>query len=142
MEYSKKNNKPVLKHHLFPRTKGFCLLVRNLEDTCMSGTDIDACRYLPNLFCFAVGAVYDITTYYRGPNEPSIMGAINAESCSADIFVRRFPLSEIPRESDEALSDWLVDLFKEKVSTFWQLIDSFSLFIGYNKMEPLIKDPR
>lgn len=36
MEYSRKNGLPVLKHHLFPRTKGFCFLVKNMENTCMS----------------------------------------------------------------------------------------------------------
>lgn len=62
-----------------------------------------------------VGAVYDITTCYRGPKEPSIVGVVNAESSSADICVRRYPISEIPRGSDEELSDWLIERFKEKV---------------------------
>lgn len=43
------------------------------------------------------------------------MGVINVESCAADIYVRRYPISEIPQDSDEAMSKWLVDLFKEKV---------------------------
>ncbi len=64
---------------------------------------------------YAVGAIYDVTTCYRGEKEPSIVGVINSEPCAADICVRRFPLAEIPTDSDEAMSQWLVNLFKNKV---------------------------
>ena len=62
-----------------------------------------------------MGAVYDVTTCYRGPKEPSIVGVVNAESCSADLFVRRFPLTDIPTDSEEEMTEWLINLFKEKV---------------------------
>ena len=62
-----------------------------------------------------VGAIYDVTICYRGEKEPSIVGVMNAESCKADVCVRRFPVSKIPRDSDEAMSKWLIDLFKNKV---------------------------
>ena len=62
--------------------------------------------------------MYDLTTWYRGPKDPSIMGVVNAESCGADLIVRRIPLSDIPTESDEAMSKWLVNLYKEKVNYY------------------------
>lgn len=62
-----------------------------------------------------MGAVYDVTICYRGTKEPSIVGVMNAEPCAADICIRRFPISGIPRESDEAMSKWLIDLFEDKV---------------------------
>ncbi len=62
-----------------------------------------------------VGAVYDVTICYRGEREPSIVGVMNVEPCASDICMRRYPLSEIPRDSDEAMSKWLIDLFKNKV---------------------------
>jgi hypothetical protein len=65
----------------------------------------------------AVGAVYDVTTCYRGAKEPSIVGVINAEPCSADLNVRRYPISDIPTGSEKEMSDWLINLFKEKVSS-------------------------
>lgn len=34
MEYARKNGLPIFKHHLFPRTKGFTFLLKNMEDTC------------------------------------------------------------------------------------------------------------
>lgn len=45
------------------------------------------------------------------------MGVVNSESCSADLNLRRFPLSEIPMESEEEISEWLVKLFQEKVNS-------------------------
>ena len=114
MEFSKKNNLPILRHHLFPRTKGFCFLMNNMKDSRNTHT---FGLFLSLLLCYVypVGAVYDVTTCYRGPKEPSIVGVVNAEPSSADICVRRFPISEIPTGSDQELSDWLIERFKEKV---------------------------
>ena len=64
-----------------------------------------------------MGAVYDVTICYRGNQDPSVLGVVNAESSAADIAVRRFDMAEILRDNpdDEALADWLVNLYKEKV---------------------------
>lgn len=63
---------------------------------------------------FAVPAVYDITICYR-EGEPTIMDVVNAESCKADIYVRRLSTSDIPIQSDQAMSDWLIKVYQEKV---------------------------
>lgn len=34
MEFCQSRGLPVLKHHLFPRTKGFCCMLKNMKDTC------------------------------------------------------------------------------------------------------------
>ncbi len=70
---------------------------------------------LPSICIYVVGAIYDVTICYRGPKEPSIMGVVNAESCGADICVRRIPISSLPLGSDKELSEWLINLYKEKV---------------------------
>ncbi len=44
------------------------------------------------------------------------MGVVNAEPCSADMMVRRYPISDIDTSSEEAMSQWLINLFKDKVS--------------------------
>lgn len=61
--------------------------------------------------------MYDITICYRGPKEPSIVGVINAESCSADLYMRRFAMADVVRDNpdDESLTKWLINLYKEKV---------------------------
>ena len=48
---------------------------------------------------------------------PSMIGAINAESCSADIYMRRWDMADLVRENpdDASLSKWLINLYKEKV---------------------------
>ena len=79
-----------------------------------------------------VGAVYDTTICYRGPKMPSIMGVVNAEPCAADICVRRFPISEIPRESDEELAQWLINLYKEKVGSSFTMAHSHCYILSFS----------
>lgn len=69
----------------------------------------------------AVPAVYDITICYR-EGEPTIMGVVNAEPCKADIFVRRLPTSDIPMDSEQATSDWLIKVYQEKVHAHYPLV--------------------
>ena len=69
---------------------------------------------LMDAYTYAVPAIYDITICYR-EGVPTIMGVVNAEPCKADIFVRRLPTSDIPMESEEAVSNWLIKVYQEKV---------------------------
>ena len=46
------------------------------------------------------------------------MGVVNAEPCGADIFVRRLSTSDIPMESEQATSDWLIKVYQEKVCIY------------------------
>ena len=43
------------------------------------------------------------------------MGVVNAEPCKADIFIRRLPTTDIPMESEQAMSDWLIKVYQDKV---------------------------
>ena len=63
----------------------------------------------------AVPCIYDITICYRDNKEPTLVGVVNAEPCRADMMVRRYPVSDIDTSSEEAMSEWLVNLFKDKV---------------------------
>ncbi|KAL5457641.1 hypothetical protein EMCRGX_G034924 [Ephydatia muelleri] len=94
VEFSKSRGLPVLKHHLFPRTKGFCLLMKYMKGS--------------------IPAIYDITIRCPDVSEqPTLMDVINAKPCRADIYFRRFSLSDLP-ESEEALTKWLIDLYRDK----------------------------
>lgn len=46
-----------------------------------------------------------------------MIGVVNAESCSADILLRRFSMADIVKDNtdNDALSKWLINLYKEKV---------------------------
>lgn len=69
----------------------------------------------------AVPAVYDITICYR-EGIPTIMGVVNAEPCKADIFVRRLATDSIPMESEQATSDWLIQVYQDKVRMYMYLM--------------------
>lgn len=43
------------------------------------------------------------------------MSVVNAESNQADIMVRRFSTSDIPKD-DEGMANWLIKLYQSKVS--------------------------
>jgi lysophosphatidic acid acyltransferase/lysophosphatidylinositol acyltransferase len=92
MDFARSRGYPVLRHHLFPRTKGFCLLMKELRET--------------------VPAIYDVTIVSR-EDDPVLLDIINAKPSSADVCVRRFPTADIP-ETDEGISEWLINLYKEK----------------------------
>ncbi len=62
-----------------------------------------------------VPCIYDVTICYRNNQEPTLMGVVNAEPCSADMMVRRYPITDIDTSSEEAMSQWLINLFKDKV---------------------------
>jgi lysophosphatidic acid acyltransferase/lysophosphatidylinositol acyltransferase len=93
IEFAKARGLPVLKHHLFPRTKGFSLLAKNLKGI--------------------VPAVYDITFCYR-EGMPSLRGVVNCESCAVDVLIRRVELNEVPTDTEQESSDWLIKLYQEK----------------------------
>lgn len=76
------------------------------------------------VYYYAVPAVYDITICYR-KDEPTIMSVVNAEPCKADIFVRRLPTSDIPMESEQAMSDWLINVYREKVLAWDELSQNY-----------------
>ena len=46
------------------------------------------------------------------------MGVVNAEPCRADMFIRRYPIEEIDTSSEESMSNWLIELFKQKVPSY------------------------
>ena len=81
-QFCKERGLQPLKHHLYPRTKGFSYAVKNM----------DYCKgqwwgsQLYSLYC-AVGAVYDITFGFK-EGEPSILGVMNAEPCQVDMLIR------------------------------------------------------
>eukprot|EP01128_Nolandella_sp_AFSM9_P006339 TRINITY_DN3230_c0_g1_i1.p1 TRINITY_DN3230_c0_g1~~TRINITY_DN3230_c0_g1_i1.p1 ORF type:complete len:160 (+),score=26.37 TRINITY_DN3230_c0_g1_i1:181-660(+) len=111
--YAKKSGKPVLKHCLLPRTKGFVATIRGLRGR--------------------VDAVYDITLAYGDPiNDPrsrvvppSTLGLALSKFLIAPIdvytHVRRFPIDEIPTDEAE-IAQWVTDRWVEKdqiLNTFY-----------------------
>jgi len=101
--FSRERGLPVLKHQLYPRTKGFARIMETL--------DRDKVKY-----------VYDVTmmmnTCKGAPGR--ITDALMGRKMVADLYIRRFHTTDIPKEPEEA-SKFLVELSVSKD----HLIDSY-----------------
>ncbi|PQE04023.1 1-acyl-sn-glycerol-3-phosphate acyltransferase protein [Rutstroemia sp. NJR-2017a BVV2] len=96
--WCKENNRPVPKHLLYPRTKGFVTTVQHLRKA------------------EHVKAVYDMTIAYSRHNKfheaPTIWESLSCGDLSGSrgykfhVDVKRFPLDELP-ETDAELAKWL-----------------------------------
>ncbi|KAI1872667.1 hypothetical protein JX265_005547 [Neoarthrinium moseri] len=99
------NDRPVPKHLLYPRTKGFITTVQHL-------------RKAPH-----VKAVYDLTIAYQHGDEfheaPNMWETLKLSDISSQhgykfhVHARRFPLEELPH-TDEELAKWLECRWVEK----------------------------
>jgi len=104
-EWCKANDRPVPKHLLYPRTKGFVATVQQLRKSTH------------------VKAVYDMAIAYQHNNKfqeaPTIWESLSLNSISGKrgykfhVHVLRFPLSELP-ESDAELAKWVEKRWIEK----------------------------
>lgn len=81
-----------LRHVLIPRTKGFVASVQGLRGH--------------------VKAIYDITIGYE-QGVPTLWQYIKGYAPRAHLHVRRYLIDDLP-ESEDALSAWLLDRFREK----------------------------
>ncbi len=91
-EYAREHGLPEPRHTLVPRTKGFVATVEGLRDH--------------------VDAVYDITLGYE-KGVPTLWQYVKGFARRAHIHVRRFPIAELPTDSD-ALAEWLRQCFRDK----------------------------
>uniref|UniRef100_U3KCF1 1-acyl-sn-glycerol-3-phosphate acyltransferase delta n=2 Tax=Ficedula albicollis TaxID=59894 RepID=U3KCF1_FICAL len=93
MQVAEAKGLPKLKYHLLPRTKGFAVTVQCLRNV--------------------VSAVYDSTLNFRNNENPTLLGVLNGKKYHADLYVRRIPLEDVPKDEQEC-STWLHKLYQEK----------------------------
>jgi len=93
-KFAESRGLPVLKHHLVPRTKGFCYTVSHLD---------------PSRVCW----VYDVTLGCEQATPPTLTAVLSGRPTAAHMYIRRFRLEDIPRE-EVAAAAWLADRFQEK----------------------------
>ncbi|CAF4401389.1 unnamed protein product [Rotaria sp. Silwood2] len=85
---------PELQHHILPRTKGFTLLLQGAVDR--------------------ITGIYDLTVGFKKSGaKPTLLSIIKGRSCQAEIFVRRIPLTEIPKDTN-GCNNWVHKLYAEK----------------------------
>ena len=112
MKIAQEKGLPELKHHILPRTKGFMLLLQGAEDRSEFGS---VCAIFTQSSCmFAVTGIYDLSVGFKKTGaEPTLLSIIKGHSCQAEIYVRRTPISEIPKDA-EGCNDWVHQLYREK----------------------------
>ncbi|KAK2715008.1 1-acyl-sn-glycerol-3-phosphate acyltransferase gamma-like isoform X2 [Artemia franciscana] len=93
--YARKNNLPELQNLLLPRVKGFVAVARLLKGK--------------------FPAVYDSVMGFDLKNgaAPTLKNMLMGRRVVAEIFLKRIPLENLP-DSEEDLTNWLYQCFKEK----------------------------
>ena len=123
-EFSESRGKPVLKHCLVPRTKGWSFTVANLEAE-------------------SIPWVYDVTLFCEASPPPTLTSVLLGRAAKAHMYIRRFKLEEIPK-SEVGSAAWLQDLFVTKDA----LLESFHSKGSFDGVEgcpvhpPVVLPPR
>ncbi|KAL5265503.1 hypothetical protein ACHWQZ_G006278 [Mnemiopsis leidyi] len=81
---------------LYPRTKGAVELISQLGDT--------------------LGCVYDVVFAYPGNKTPGTWTMFAGQSTDVDIYFRRIDTANVPKKDKEAISDFIVQQFRDKDS--------------------------
>lgn len=93
-EFAIKAGKTPLKYHLYPRTKGFAVVVNKLRDHFSS--------------------IYDAEIAFPEPEKATVLSLLNRNTVEVHIHLRRIPMSEVKCETEEDASEFCVDLYKQK----------------------------
>jgi len=90
-EFAASRGLPILKHHLVPRTKGFCLVASSME-----------------------GGLLDLT-FVPGKDSPpqTLASLLSGQKVDTRVIVREFHLKDLPKEPEE-MAAWLHKLWQEK----------------------------
>ncbi|CAF0812380.1 unnamed protein product, partial [Didymodactylos carnosus] len=116
MKVAEEKGLTELKHHILPRTKGFTLLLDGAEDK--------------------IASVYDLTIGFREEGaEPTLRSILKGRACKAEIFIRRIPISNIPRGTEEC-SNWIHHLYQEKDQVYEYFVQNGTFNgLGLQKVE-------
>lgn len=95
VEFAKSRGLPILEHHLCPRTSGFNLIAKRCKGK--------------------VKWIYNIQLGFpETEKKPTFSNLLRGYSFTADVFLERIPLDEVPTDSDEATSQWLHQFYVKK----------------------------
>lgn len=63
---------------------------------------------------FLVTGIYDLTVGFKNTGaDPTLLSILKGRSCQAEMFIRRIPVTEIPKDT-EGSSNWVHKLYREK----------------------------
>ncbi|ENN81517.1 1-acyl-sn-glycerol-3-phosphate acyltransferase gamma [Dendroctonus ponderosae] len=119
IEFANKNNLPVLKHHLLPRTKGFVASLASMRGK--------------------VPAIYDTLVAFKenDPVAPTMTNLLFGKRVTAHMYIKRCPLDEVPLE-EPAQEEYLRQLFvtKDKMKESFLNTGDFFKTSGVERVEP------
>jgi len=95
-EFAKKKDLPQYNNVLLPRIKGFVSTVEALKDG-------------------SITAIYNLTIVYNdGKKKPSLRDIAMRRPSRVNIYVKRYPISSLPLNSEAELTKWLYDRWSDK----------------------------
>lgn len=104
IKYAEKNNLPIrLKHHIIPRTRGFNCMVRRIKETLKRDPKL---KY--GLYNFQVALENDDNS------RASLIEILSGTESCLHIYVEPLDFNDVSVESEEATSQFLFDVYKEK----------------------------
>lgn len=112
--YARKHGLPIPKRVMVPRTKGFVASTRGLSGH--------------------LDAIYDLTIGYLGA-PPSLPNFVLGRAKEVHVNVRRTSVEDLP-STEEGLSGWLLDRFREKEGLL-DALDSAQSFPGGAQDDPM-----
>ncbi|CAF5038053.1 unnamed protein product [Rotaria magnacalcarata] len=74
-----------------------------------------------------ITGIYDLTVGFKNNGaEPTFLSILKGRSCQAEMFIRRIPISEIPKDT-QGCSDWVHKLYgeKDKIYDYFVRHDTF-----------------
>ena len=109
-KFAREKGLPVLKYHLTPRTKGFAASVPHMKGK--------------------IPAIYDVQLHFKpqDPVKPTITNLLLGKQVEAHLYIHRIPVEQVP-EGDEAIAEWLHELFQKKdrlAESFFKTGDFFA----------------
>ncbi|XMA17681.1 hypothetical protein WAI453_010472 [Rhynchosporium graminicola] len=121
-EWCQANDRPIPKHLLYPRTKGFVTTIQHLRKA------------------KHVKAVYDMTIAYEHNNKfleaPTIWESLSCGGLSGKrgykfhVHFRRFPMEDLP-ETEAELSKWLETRWVEKGEWLKEKREEWAMSVGH-----------
>ncbi|XP_053205237.1 1-acyl-sn-glycerol-3-phosphate acyltransferase delta-like [Panonychus citri] len=95
VKYCKEKGLDILEHHLYPRSRGFVYTIQKLKDS------------LP--------AIYNIQVAFRKEDPPATLtNILKRQSLRGYMYIQRVPMKDIPKEDDQQISNFLLDIYKQK----------------------------
>lgn len=112
MKIAKEKSLAELKHHILPRTKGFSLLIKEIHGH--GELFRSSIRFWKRDF-IQVDAIYDMTIAFRSTERPRLKDVLLGEKFSAQAFIRRIPIENVPFDDEQKSAAFIHKLFQEKV---------------------------